>query len=390
MSGSGIASASADSAARAPAPPVPWLFSRRVDLGVFLLPALAALALLAIGRAAGIGSGDAPEWTWIPGVLLVDVAHVWATLFPVYLDPVERRRHPWLYGLTPLAAWGIGIALHAAGPLLFWRALAYLAVFHFVRQQIGWVALYRARAGERDRRTAILDHAAIYAATLYPLLYWHAHLPRRFAWFLAGDFAALPDLQPLLATLSRIAGPLAAAILAAFAGHALWRRRHGLSGNPGKEILVATTAACWYAGIVATNSDYAFTVTNVLIHGIPYLALVYFYGRASSAAPSGSRTALGPRLLAAGLLPFLALLWSAAYAEELLWDHAVWHERPYLFGSLDALDASTWLTSWQAILVPLLAVPQITHYLLDGLIWRRAFNPRLRPALAAIRSGATR
>ena len=49
--------------------------------------------------------------------------------------------------------------------------------------------------------------------------------------------------------------------------------------NIGKDIVVATTAICWYIGIVVFNSDYAFTVTNVIIHGVPYFALIYFYAR---------------------------------------------------------------------------------------------------------------
>ena len=38
-----------------------------------------------------------------------------------------------------------------ASPQLFWRVLAYLAVLHFVRQQYGWVALYRAAARATSR-----------------------------------------------------------------------------------------------------------------------------------------------------------------------------------------------------------------------------------------------
>ena len=38
---------------------------------------------------------------------------------------------------------------------------------------------------------------------------------------------------------------------------------------------MVTTALCWGLGIVVFNSDYAFTVTNVIIHGVPYMALVY-------------------------------------------------------------------------------------------------------------------
>lgn len=64
----------------------PWLFSRSIDLSVFLGSALASLALLAIGWQLGLLDSDSPEWTWITAVLLIDVAHVWSTSFRVYLD----------------------------------------------------------------------------------------------------------------------------------------------------------------------------------------------------------------------------------------------------------------------------------------------------------------
>src|SRR5436190_2083765 len=124
----------------------------------------------------------------------------------------------------------------------FWRALAYLAVFHFVRQQYGWVAMYRARAGERGRTGWLIDSAAVYMATLYPLAYWHSHLPRRFWWFLPGDFAQLP------AWVERVAFPFYCLALGAYGVRSLraWVVRG--EGHPGKDIVVATTAVCWYAG----------------------------------------------------------------------------------------------------------------------------------------------
>src|SRR4051812_34783465 len=128
-----------------------WLFSPSVDIGVFLGSALASLALIAIGAQAGALSDPTPDWLWIPAVLLIDVAHVWSTGFRVYFDRIELRRRPWLYALTPIAGFVIGVVVYSQGELNFWRLLAYLAVFHFIRQQYGWVALYRSRAGERDR-----------------------------------------------------------------------------------------------------------------------------------------------------------------------------------------------------------------------------------------------
>src|SRR5262249_29127714 len=181
---------------------------------------------------------------------------------------------------------------------------------------------------------------------------WHTHRPRRFWWFLRGDFAALP------AAAARVAAPLYWAALAAYAARALARWARGRP-HPGKDIVVATTALCWYVGIVACNGDYAFTVTNVLIHGIPYFALTFWYARSRGQA-------LAAR---GGPIAFVATLWALAYAEELFWDRGVWHERAWLFGAGFAAGA------WKIVLVPVLSVPQVTHYVLDGFVWRRRANP---------------
>lgn len=340
-----------------------WLFSAKADVAIFGGTALAALALCLIPYGAAT-----PEWSWLVGVLLVDVAHVWSTAFVVYLDPAELRRRPALYAGVPLACFALGVALYAlGGPGWFWRVVAYLAVFHFVRQQYGWVMLYRARGGERDRLGRWLDGATVYAATLYPILYWHAHLPRRFSWMKEHDFVA--GVPPWVATL---AGYVYAALLAAYVARALGQRPVAW----GKHLVVATTAACWYVGIVATNSDYAFTVTNVFIHGIPYLALVYVYARNAAREPASAdgTTALllGPAgSKGRGVIVFLASLWVVAYVEELIWDRAIWHDREWLFG--EGTDAG----GLALVLVPLLAMPQLAHYVLDAFLWRRRSNPRL-------------
>lgn len=332
-----------------------WLFSAPVDLGVFLGSAAVALLALAVGAHFDLLQEDRSDWAWVPAVLLIDVAHVWATGFRTYLDTDELKRRPWLYSLVPLFGLALGVALYSEGELVFWRCLAYLAVFHFIRQQYGWVALYRARLGERDRLGRWIDMAAIYLATLYPLLYWHCHLPRRFQWFLKDDF--LTGLSPLVAN---IVEPLYWTALGAYALRALYMWLIRGRPNPGKDIVVATTALCWYVGIIALNSDYAFTVTNVIIHGVPYFALVYWYRHTRRA-----QTGKPERGHVWGLTTFLAALWLVAYVEEMLWDRCVWHERDWLFGG-------GWDTgALKVVLVPLLALPQLTHYVLDGFIWRR-------------------
>ena len=335
-----------------------WLVSKRFDVLIFGGSAALAMSLLVAGRALGVLEGPMPAWAWIATVVGVDVAHVWATAYRVYLDPEERKRRPGLYTAIPLTAYVTGVLLYSLSAGLFWRALAYVAVFHFVRQQYGWMALYRSRLGASTRLDRWLDAAAIYTATLWPLLWWHAHLPRAFDWFVAGDF--LPGV-PRAAALVLL--PAHIAITTVYAARQLFLWRAGRAVSPGKNLVLATTWITWHTGIVFLDSDYAFTVMNVLVHGIPYMAFVWVYGRARFRDAAGAVAAVFRR----GLIPvFMGSLVVAAWSEEWLWDRLVWHEHAGLFPG----PAVSLGTEALALLVPLLALPQATHYVLDAWIWR--------------------
>ncbi len=356
----------------------PWLFSRRADLLLFGGPAAASLLLLAWGARSGLLGGDLPVALWLSLVVGVDVAHVWSTGWRVYADIEELRRRPALTLGLPAAAYAAGVVLFTAGDLVFWRVLAYLATFHFVRQQYGWVALYRRKSGENGEPGAAwerrLDTAVVYGATLAPLVFWHARLPRRFHWLIAGDYAA--GLPAWL-------GPAALAAFGAIA--ALWLAkevRRLATGRPvswGKVLVVLTTALVWHLGIVVFDSDYAFAVTNVLVHGVPYFGLVFRSVRSSAAARAAAGRKpvladLGARHAALFLAPLLLL----ALLEEWGWDRLVWHENGALFPGA-AIDPGPLLL---CLLVPLLALPQATHYLLDAWIWK--VKPENRAAASAV------
>lgn len=338
----------------------PPIFGRRLDLAVFLGPAVVGLALVAGARALGLAPGPLPEWGWVAFVLAIDVAHVWATLHRTYLDPNELRRRPRLYALVPLGCFVVGAALHAHSSAWFWRALAYLAVFHFLRQQIGWAAIYRAREGDGSRLAKLVDDAALYLAMGVPLLLWHSAMPKRFSWFLPGDFVALPRLGPLV--------PFAQAALAiallAWLARMLVRLRRGHPLPLGRLVLVATTALTWWVGIVTAGDDFSFTVLNVLPHGVPYVALLHLYGRARADRDPTTPSAW---LIRGGLGLFFGSLFLFAFVEEALWDRLVFHDHEALFGFLpEAPDGFL-----PGVIVPLLALPQATHYVLDAVLWRR-------------------
>ncbi len=348
-----------------------WLHSHAFDLGWFAgPPLLAALAVLAIPA---LRAPDTPPWGWLLFVVFIDVGHVYATLYRTYLDPEEFPRRRSLYLFLPVAAWIGGVLLYLMSPLSFWRALAYLAVFHFVRQQYGFMRAYAHLEGSKAVWEQRLEAATIYATMLYPLVYWHSDPARRFWWFVQGDFV----------TMHKVAGPWAgwlyAAVLGAFAGRQLARRQMGLEVHPGKLAVVGSTAAAWYVGIVATNSDFAFTITNIVSHGVPYYALVWLYGSRAWKDGSWRETWHKP----AALLLFAGALMLLGYFEEGVWDVLVWKEHTRVFFGA----ALSWAPAGAlaALLVPLLALPQATHYLLDAWLWKfDDSNPRLKERILGL------
>lgn len=339
--------------------PQRWLFSPVVDGLAFAGTAVCSFMLAQLLPSLGV-SAETPPWAFLIFVVFIDVAHVWSTLFRVYLDREERARRPLLYATAPLLAYGLGVALHAHSAELFWRVLAYVAAWHFIRQQVGWMVLYgrRARSSEREVN---FDRAAIFAATLGPVVWWHARLPRPFWWFREGDFiGGLPEWVGTGALVLHF-GVLAGWLLQAL----VLRRFHA-----GKALLLFATWLSWFGGIVLAESDLAFTVMNVALHGVPYLVLLHRYARGRD-AEGGYETFSA--LLRFGVPGFLMLLWGLAFMEELLWDKLVWHEHATLFGA-SGLELEGVVL---ALLVPLLSLPQTTHYVLDGFIWRTKEDPRL-------------
>jgi hypothetical protein len=150
-------------------------------------------------------------------------------------------------------------------------------------------------------------------------------------------------------------------------------RRLAHPGHPMVTLLVALTAASWNLGIVWFDDGRVFTLTNVFIHGVPYLALVWVAGGAAQvrrAVPVAGTLAL------VGV--FYGVLVMLAIGEEALWDRLVWHEHEQLFGAGGIELGEFGL----ALAVALLSVPQATHYVLDRYIWRVGpKNPRLATQL---------
>lgn len=337
------------------------LVSPAWDLTWFVVPGLLAAAW-------GLGIGlldptpeDSSLGLWILGVLLVDVAHVYASLYRTYLDPVARRTHRKRLIWAPILCAWFGFLLHLESPRLFWSVLAYVAIFHFIKQQVGFALLY-VKAGDESSLDRKLTVWAMWTATLVPVVYWHTSLPRNIAWFMQGDLVEW--IPPALGAMVLWAQ---APLWLVFLGRRAWLARAGRP-NPMVPALVGVTALCWNLGIVVFDDDRIFTITNVFLHGIPYMALVWLAGGRDRIQGLLSRRSKRPWGLLTLLGVFYGVLVILAFTEEALWDRWVWHDHPELFGVAQGGPGPESMA--MAALVALLTVPQATHYLLDRWIWR--------------------
>jgi hypothetical protein len=338
----------------------PWIYSPKFDLAAIIGPPVVVTAVvLAMGNQLN-ALPTIPTWLWVVLVLGIDVSHVYSSLFRTYFDPEEFQKRRTLYLVVPAVCWLGGILLYATlGATFFWSTVAYLAIYHFVRQQYGFLMLYR-RGEPTGTWQYRLDQVAIYAATLYPLLFWHTY-GRDFQWFDNFEVVRIPSVWPEL-----IGRVIYVAVLIGFLLKELFQWRSTGKLNLGKMLLLYATAAAWGTGILLFNGDLTFTLINIVSHGVPYMALVWIYQYRKKGRPAheGNRFL---RFFQAKYIPLYVLaLFVLAYFEEGIWDKAVWKSQVSLFGPGTFSLAPLALM----VLVPLLTMPQLTHYVLDAYIWR--------------------
>lgn len=336
-----------------------WIHRPGFDVWFILSPPLVCLLLLLLFPSFIDSNYGLSTTSWVVLVLMIDVGHVYSTLYRTYFDRQHLINHRTLLLAAPAISFVSAFGLHFISPQKFWTVLAYLAVWHFVRQQYGFLKLYSRKLNE-PRWKIYLQEAAIYAATLYPILFWHLSGDRTFHWFVENDF--------LLQSAPHWIPPLKMLYIAILGSYLLSELlfRNGQPIHFPRLLLVAGTALSWYVGIVALNHDLSFTLLNVVSHGIPYIALVAVKSRSLQKSKN-------IRIKWIILIGYLLSLWAFAYLEEGLWDGWIWEEHSTIFPIFKALShpQQHYLLS---LIIALLSLPQITHYILDGYIWRRNYE----------------
>ncbi|MCB0477664.1 MAG: hypothetical protein KDC84_05850 [Crocinitomicaceae bacterium] len=341
-----------------------YLFSRQIDWLFLLLPVwLVWLVLFFLPDS--ILLQEIPIWVWFLLVVGIDVSHVWSSLFRTYFDPHDRVNHQHLIRVLPVLVFFFCFAASYASVSFFWRLMAYLALFHFVKQQFGFMALYAVKNGSRQNEAYKWDKYLIYFSMLYPVLYWHLHDDLHFSWFVSDDFL-LNHWFDLPKIVFLIGNWVYWMIIGYWLIQKIRLGKKEFMNQLPMILWILTTAGNWYLGIVYFNSDLAFTATNVVAHGIPYLVLIVYYKKKKDGIVNQKKKNYWRiALLVIGVCLFFGVI------EEYLWDLLVNQDKKELFSSflyyVEWHNDNRFLT---ALFIGILSVPQVTHYVLDAYIWK--------------------
>ncbi len=350
--------------------PRKWLISAAWDIAVFAGPLLIAIVFSYFWLR--LGSNEKPPlWTFLFLIVAFDVAHVWATAYRTYLDPNEIRRRPQLYLGILVPTLVVSVLLHLYDPIIFWTVIAYIAIWHFVRQPYGFIVIYKFLHKENNSIDFHLDRLSVYIAALMPILAWHASPERQFDWFGHGEqfLIKLPESFKLPVLI----------IYIGFAIVYLFRQSYLLwigKLNYGKQLVMLLTWITWAVGISVSNPLISAAFIN-LFHGIPFLAITWLYG--NNKYKTGFLSIV---FQTKNLALFFLLIFIPAFIEEGLWDAIFWHEYSFIFPVIFTNNTDNFTLS---ICCALLIMPQLIHYILDAFIWKMdSSNPDLRQHLGLL------
>ena len=327
-----------------------WVFSKNWDLAVFLLPLIIGFLFyfsdVAISRT--------PSKIFILAILfhyLADAGHVLVTGVPVLGDATIRKKLGMKVWLIPILVVFISVSLFMWNPFIFIRVLAFLAAFHIVMQQFGFLRISQGKfkVGERiseTKKSGLFETGLFFNLFFFPLYFWlSGNSNIELAWFVHKDLGA-----PITWAYFGFVHHLHLFLVVFYFGWQLIPLLKKSKVNWGKFLLTSTSWIWFYSGLVLAKNPSLFWATLFLTHGFGYILFVKVY-------------------------------WQQAASRN--YQPPSWWKKNNILTTIGYLVAvtilgATWaksseLTSFYRILIPLSWAPLITHYVLDGLIWKSRF-----------------
>lgn len=289
-----------------------------------------------------------------------DVAHTHSSLFRTLLDPYEMRNRKLLTLSIPIVGYLFLLSISALfSTEIMIYCVFYFSVFHFVRQQIGWVSLSARKAKEPFDLDTKLDRGFVYLATLYPLFYWHTNsLPMQWWENISFYYFKIPDFATKTLTLAYYAATLGYCV------RQLFRIKHNSTFNAGKYLIIGITWLTWHLPVFVFQSSLSIIFTISISHSIPYMYLLHQYYKTSSQQENSylKRLMFSPLSVLYFYLPLLLF----SYLHFTALNALVVHSNSPFYPPLHIQLSETALI----FIKPLLALFAFCHYVFDMYVWK--------------------
>lgn len=345
---------------------LPKLYSRNFELIFIFLPSIIIPSIFLMLKYLANFEFKITLYSWLISTIIFDGGHIYFTLLKTYGNPIERKKLGATLLLVPLVALIFSFFLYRQSVLAFVNFTAYFAIFHFIKQQYGFLKLYSRTEFQLVRIWQWIDYLLVYLLMIYPIIYWHANYPKSFYWHAPETMFKIPEHFEI--TTKYI---LFLSILA-FIVKELYLISKGYKISIPKYLILFGTFLSWFTSIVFVDNLLFFTVIIELTHAIPYIALVWIYGKKFSMVNPTvkffntltykdfhSNKSLIYYILLMLLFGFLGFVLYLPFGFEIdLMNNQ-------FFSYFQVSDFKL-----LQLITPLFLVPQFTHYILDGLIWK--------------------
>jgi hypothetical protein len=323
-----------------------WIVSRSVDLSLIIGSALAGYVYLLLFIAVHVKISYL-WWFWSVGF---DGTHIFGTASRTYFDSEARARHRKLLLGSLLFFFSLGPLMVLAGLKGYLALLVGVwAYYHVIRQHYGFMVLYKVKNRDLRPLDNALDRVFIGVMLVFPPFHrFFLHHPEEL-----GLRFSFPRAEPVLWT-------VATATAALYLARQIVRYRAGDSLDVPKQLLLAAIIPLHWLTF-AYMSWQAAVPTVTIVHNLQYHAIVWFHNRNRYSGPAGGqRHGRIPAAVGRSLLAYAAagLVFSLAYRVP-----------GFQLGQLSDLAFGFFCGFG------------LTHYYLDGRIWRVRHDPGLREAL---------
>lgn len=351
----------------------PWLFNPVSDFaGILALPLILCFTLLILERSAAVALFQSLFFY----ILIVDFGHIFAQWFRIFSNPMETRKSKTRYICFCVSTYFVIGAILMAPTLEAVRSFTiYLVIWHFVKQQYGYIRIYSRTDGPKSKVVERLEKFFIQASMFYPVFYSH-YRPELKGFYWESGYIHIPEGPG-----SVVNALFAASVIGAgcfYCYHEYKRSKKNAMFNWPKNLALLGGLLGWNLAVFMSRGNSTIFFTVVLVHDMTYIMMVWLTGRRDRKLQTADSN---PKEWQEWLrwtsplgfvwyfftLNLVGLIVICAYY-QIEKGHLAYE---VFFGDFFSALPSLKDTAFSGFGTSIFFTTQVTHYVMDGYLWKK-------------------